>query len=98
MLINMSQMLDLAKQHGFAVGAFNVSDSNLLRAVIEAAEMSDSPPSLRFIRMSLLTWEMISRSTSLPESRTVPFRSFYTWTTATRSRTLCAPCVQGSAL
>lgn len=43
MLINMSQMLDLAKQHGFAVGAFNVSDSNLLRAVIEAAEMSDSP-------------------------------------------------------
>lgn len=43
MLINMSQMLGLAKQHGFAVGAFNVSDSNLLRTVVEAAEMSDSP-------------------------------------------------------
>lgn len=43
MLINMSQMLKIAKENNFAVGAFNVADSNFLRVVIEAAEENDSP-------------------------------------------------------
>lgn len=43
MLINMKQMLAVAKDHHFAVGAFNVSESNLLRTVIEQAEASDAP-------------------------------------------------------
>lgn len=43
MLLNMTQMLSLAQEHHFAVGAFNVSDSNLFRTVVEAAEESDSP-------------------------------------------------------
>ena len=43
MLVNMSQMLDVAKRHHFAVGAFNISESNLVRTVIEAAEEADSP-------------------------------------------------------
>ncbi|OFR22719.1 hypothetical protein HMPREF2898_04225 [Atopobium sp. HMSC064B08] len=43
MLINMSQMLEVAKEHHFAVGAFNISESNLVRTVIEAAEEIDSP-------------------------------------------------------
>ena len=43
MLLNMSQMLAVAKEHHFAVGAFNVTESNLLRTVVEAAEESDSP-------------------------------------------------------
>jgi fructose-bisphosphate aldolase class II len=43
MLINMNQMLDLAKENKFAVGAFNVADSNFLRVVVEAAEENDSP-------------------------------------------------------
>ena len=33
MLINMSQMLEVAKEHHFAVGAFNISESNLVRTV-----------------------------------------------------------------
>ncbi len=36
MLINMKQMLEVAKENKFAVGAFNVADSNFLRVVIEA--------------------------------------------------------------
>lgn len=43
MLLNMSQMLGLAREHHFAVGAFNVTESNLFRCVVEAAEEEDSP-------------------------------------------------------
>lgn len=43
MLLNMSQMLSVAREQHFAVGAFNVTESNLLRTVVEAAEESDSP-------------------------------------------------------
>jgi len=43
MLITMSELLKIAKKEKFAVGAFNVSDSCLLRAVVEEAESSASP-------------------------------------------------------
>lgn len=43
MLLNMSQMLAVAKEHHFAVGAFNVTESNLFRTVVEAAEENDAP-------------------------------------------------------
>lgn len=43
MLLNMNQMLGVAKENHFAVGAYNVSDSNLFRTVVEAAEENDSP-------------------------------------------------------
>lgn len=43
MLVNMSQLLEVAKENKFAVGAFNVADSNFLRVVVEAAEENNSP-------------------------------------------------------
>lgn len=43
MLVKMSELLRVAKTEKFAVGAFNVSDSSLLRAVTEEAEASNSP-------------------------------------------------------
>ncbi|MFV0555935.1 MAG: ketose-bisphosphate aldolase [Lactovum sp.] len=43
MLINMNQMLEIAKENNFAVGAFNVADSSFLRTVIEAAEENNAP-------------------------------------------------------
>ena len=43
MLLNMNQMLEVAKTQHFAVGAYNVSESNLFRTVVEAAEENDSP-------------------------------------------------------
>ena len=43
MLLNMTQLLEVAKKNHFAVGAFNVSDSNLFRTVVEAAEENDAP-------------------------------------------------------
>lgn len=43
MLLNMNQLLEVAKENHFAVGAFNVADSNFLRVVVEAAEENDSP-------------------------------------------------------
>lgn len=43
MLLNMNQMLAVAQAKHFAVGAYNVSESNLFRTVVEAAEESDSP-------------------------------------------------------
>lgn len=43
MLLNMKELLKVAKENRFAVGAFNVADSNFLRAVVEEAEESNSP-------------------------------------------------------
>jgi fructose-bisphosphate aldolase class II len=43
MLINMKELLTVAKENQFAVGAFNVADSSFLRAVVEEAEASQSP-------------------------------------------------------
>ncbi len=43
MLLNMNELLKVAKENKFAVGAFNVADSNFLRVVVEAAEENDSP-------------------------------------------------------
>lgn len=43
MLISMKDLLSVAQKNQFAVGAFNVSDSCFLRAVVEQAESSDAP-------------------------------------------------------
>lgn len=43
MLISMSKMLKVAKKGHFAVGAFNVSSSMLMRAVVEEAEATQTP-------------------------------------------------------
>ncbi len=43
MLVNMKQLLEVAQEHQFAVGAFNVADSNFLRVVVEEAEKNNSP-------------------------------------------------------
>lgn len=43
MLVNMKQLLEVAKKNKFAVGAFNVADSNFLRVVVEEAEKNNAP-------------------------------------------------------
>ncbi|MBC1964198.1 ketose-bisphosphate aldolase [Listeria welshimeri] len=43
MLVNMKQLLEVAKENKFAVGAFNVADSNFLRVVLEEAEKNNAP-------------------------------------------------------
>lgn len=43
MLINMKEMLDVASREGFAVGAFNATESSLFRAVVEEAEKQNAP-------------------------------------------------------
>ncbi|ELQ8354345.1 ketose-bisphosphate aldolase [Listeria monocytogenes] len=42
MLVNMKQLLEVAKENKFAVGAFNVADSNFLRVVVEEAEKNNA--------------------------------------------------------
>lgn len=39
----MKELLTVAKENQFAVGAFNVADSTFLRAVVEEAEQLNSP-------------------------------------------------------
>ncbi|RKD73359.1 fructose-bisphosphate aldolase class II [Sinobaca qinghaiensis] len=43
MLINMKEMLSVAYKNKFAVGSYNVSNNELLRAIIETAEEKRSP-------------------------------------------------------
>lgn len=43
MLINMKEMLEIADQYHFAVGAFNATESSLFRAVVEEAEAQNAP-------------------------------------------------------
>lgn len=61
MLLNMKNLLTVAREHTFAVPAFNVSSSMLLRGVIEAAEEAEAPvivsihpDELSFVRPSFL--------------------------------------------
>ncbi|WP_110955010.1 ketose-bisphosphate aldolase [Anaerosinus massiliensis] len=75
MLVKMSELLSVAKTEKFAVGAFNVSDSSLLRAVTEEAEASNSPAiiaihpdELKFITDAFMAY-VIERT----KSSTIPF-------------------------
>lgn len=43
MLVNMKEMLKIADQNHFAVGAFNATESSLFRSVVEEAEAQDAP-------------------------------------------------------
>ncbi|SKC84527.1 fructose-bisphosphate aldolase, class II [Maledivibacter halophilus] len=43
MLMNMKELLKVAKDNNFAVGAFNICDSLLFKCVIEAAEENNAP-------------------------------------------------------
>lgn len=43
MLINMNQMLTIAKKNHFAVGAYNVSNAELLKASVEQCEADNAP-------------------------------------------------------
>lgn len=43
MLITLTEMLKVAKEKKFAVGAFNATESSLFRAVVEEAESTDTP-------------------------------------------------------
>lgn len=43
MLINLSEMLRVAEEHGFTVGAYNVTESSMLEAVVAEAEECSAP-------------------------------------------------------
>ncbi len=43
MLINMKEMLKIADENDFAVGAFNATESSLFRSVVEEAEKQNAP-------------------------------------------------------
>ena len=50
-LISMRQMLDHAAEYGYGIPAFNVNNLEQMRAIMEAADATDSPvigPSLRW--------------------------------------------------
>lgn len=48
MLLNLKEMLNVAKKNSFAVGAFNTTDLALVRAVVEEAERTDTPAILQY--------------------------------------------------
>lgn len=43
MLVSMKELLQPTRQHGFAIGAFNVADNCFLRAVVDEAEATNTP-------------------------------------------------------
>ncbi len=43
MLMSMKELLEVADKNGFAVGAFNATESCLFRAVVEEAERLNAP-------------------------------------------------------
>jgi len=42
-LISLRQLLDHAAEHGYGVPAFNVNNLEQMRAIMQAAEATDSP-------------------------------------------------------
>ncbi|WP_295501849.1 class II fructose-bisphosphate aldolase, partial [uncultured Streptococcus sp.] len=43
MLLNMNQMLEIAKLNKFGVGAYNISNLELVRTVVEQCEADNAP-------------------------------------------------------
>lgn len=43
MLINLKEMLEIAEKYNFTVGAYNVTESSMFEAIVEAAEENDAP-------------------------------------------------------
>ncbi|MFC0271853.1 ketose-bisphosphate aldolase [Metabacillus herbersteinensis] len=75
MLITMKELLTVAKENKFAVGAFNVADSSFLRAVVEEAENLDSPAIIAIhpTELEFLTEEFFSYVRHRVYKSNVPF-------------------------
>ncbi|MDK2902756.1 MAG: fructose-bisphosphate aldolase, class [Clostridiales bacterium] len=43
MLVNTREMLDKAREKGYAIGAFNMSNMEILQAIVQAAEIENAP-------------------------------------------------------
>ena len=75
MLITLKEMLAKAREEQFAVGAFNTTDLNLVRAVIEEAEATQSPAILQFApgEFNFATPEFFAYVTLRMRNSDVPF-------------------------
>lgn len=75
MLITMKELLTVAKENKFAVGAFNVADSTFLRAVVEEAEKVHSPAIIAIhpSELEFLTDEFFSYAKQRAYVSNVPF-------------------------
>ena len=75
MLISLKEMLAKAREEQFAVGAFNTTDLNLVRAVIEEAEATQSPAILQFApgEFNFATPEFFAYVTLRMRNSDVPF-------------------------
>lgn len=62
MLISMKEMLLVAKENKFAVGAYNISDANIFKTVVEKAEELDAPTIIAIHpdELSFVTGEFIA--------------------------------------
>lgn len=75
MLITMSEMLKVAKENQFAVGAYNISDANIFKAVVEKAEELEAPAIIAIHpdELSFITNEFIAYIKERTENSKVPF-------------------------
>lgn len=75
MLITMSEMLNVAKENNFAVGAYNISDANIFKAVVEKAEELNAPAIIAIHpdELSFITEEFIAYIKERVTNSRVPF-------------------------
>lgn len=75
MLITMSEMLKVAKENKFAVGAYNISDANIFKAVVEKAEELEAPAIIAIHpdELSFITKEFIAYIKQRTENSKIPF-------------------------
>ena len=75
MLITMSEILKVAKENQFAVGAYNISDANIFKAVVEKAEELSAPAIIAIHpdELSFITNEFIAYIKARTENSKVPF-------------------------
>lgn len=89
MLVSMKELLQPTRQHGFAIGAFNVADSCFVRAVVEEAEATNTPAIISihpsehdFVGDAFLATSVISRCVA-------QCRLLCIWTTVLRLSMCC---------
>ncbi len=75
MLENMTEMLTDAKEHGYAVGAFNILDYNSMLAVVEAAQELEAPVIIQTSAKTVIFWgtsPIVSWAREIAGSASVP--------------------------
>ena len=75
-LVTTKEMFEKSKKEGFAIGAFNVNNMEIIQAIVDAAKEANSPVILQAsssaIKYARINYLMKMVQAAVEEARTIP--------------------------